>query len=149
MGQLGLLTIPFYSTAYRWDASNLVAHHGLLQLRISPSGSSYHAPFDDRPPHILRWVSFDEWWSEIVFDDRKGNTLTRKQLILTLANKEGGAHVDPNLSPAYEAIAKKNALGWFVSTPDGKVPLPGRVELFGMRQVAHEILRTLEKSGFA
>lgn len=149
MGQLGLLTIPFYSTAYRWEANNLMPHHGLLQLKFSsgPSGSSYHAPFDNRPPHLLRWVSFNDWWSEIVFDDRKGHVLTRKQLILALANKEGGAHVDPNLSPAYEAIAKNHSLGWVVSSPDGNVPMPGRVELIGMRQVAHEILRTLEKAG--
>lgn len=148
MRQLGLLDIPFYSTAYRWDAKNLLPHHGLLQLRISSSGSSYHAPLDDRPPHLLRWIPFDGWWSEVVFDDRKGNSLNRKQLVLALANKEGGAHVDPKLSPAYEAIAKKNALGWMVSTPSGQAPLPGRVELLGMRQIAHEILKTLEKSGW-
>lgn len=87
MGQLGLLNILFYSMAYRWDAKNLLPHHGLLQLRINTSGPSYHAPFDDRPPHLLRWIPFDDWWSEIVFDDRKGNSLTRKQLVLALANK--------------------------------------------------------------
>jgi hypothetical protein len=85
---------------------------------------------------------------EIVFDDRNGNTMTRKQLVLVLANKEGGAHVDSKLSPTYEAIAKKNALGWFVPTPNGEVSFSGRIELLGMRQVAHEILMTLEKSGF-
>jgi hypothetical protein len=53
MGQLGLLDIPFYSTASPWDSSKLGSHLGLLNVRISPSGSSYHAPFDDRPAHIL------------------------------------------------------------------------------------------------
>jgi hypothetical protein len=140
MGQLGLLGIPFYST--------VGSSHQLLQMRLSTSGSSYHVPLDDRPPHMLTWVSFDDWWSGIVFDDMKGNTLTRKQLVLALANKEGGAHIDLKLSPMYEAIAKDNALGWLVSTPSGMIPLPGRVELLGMRQVAHEIVRTLEKSGY-
>ncbi len=146
MGQLGLLDVPFYSTAGRWDPNNLLTHHGLLQIRVGGSGSSYHAPLDDRPPHMLRWIPFNDWWSELVFDDRKGGTLTRKQLVLALANKEGGAHVDPKLSPAYEAITKKNTLGW-VSGKDNR-PLLGNVALLGMRQMAHEILRTLERSGY-
>lgn len=85
MGQMGLLTptTSFYSAAARWDPDNFAPHHGLLQLAIGSGGaSSYRAPLDDRHPGLLQWIPFVEWWSEVVIDDRKGNRLTRKELVL-------------------------------------------------------------------
>lgn len=150
MGQMGLLTptTSFYSAAARWDPDNFAPHHGLLQLAIGSGGaSSYRAPLDDRHPGLLQWIPFVEWWSEVVIDDRKGNRLTRKELVLALANKEGGAHVDPALTPSYEAL--RGSPFWVVESAHGTKPLAGRVELFSMRQVAHELLRTLEQAGYS
>ena len=147
LGQMGLLTIDFYSSTTKWDRNNLLPHHGLLQIGLANNSSSYRAPLDDRPPHFFRWVSFDEWWNEIVFDDRKGNSLTRKDIILSLADKEGGAHVDPRLTPSYETIIKLSSF-WNVRTSEGEIPLGPRIERLSMRQIAHEILRTNNKAGY-
>jgi hypothetical protein len=148
LGQLDLLTIPFHSTVPENDLGkgiDLAPHIPLLQILLG-SKPSYRVPLDDLPPRGFRLIPFTEWWSEIIFDDRLGNTLTRKGLVLTLANKEGGAHVDPNLTPSYEAL-KSRATMWQVRTPEGTHPLPGNIELLAMRQIAHELLRTLAQYG--
>jgi hypothetical protein len=95
--QLGLKSIPFLSSAQPYNPNNLLPHHGLLQLSLGPN-VSYHAPLGNRPPNIFRWIPFDEWWTETVFDDLHGNQLSRKDIVLELANKEGGAHVDPEIN---------------------------------------------------
>jgi len=147
--QLGMKTIPFYSTAYPWDPKNLLAHLGLLQIRWNNKGeASYIEPLDDRPPPFLRWVLFDEWWTEIVFDDRKGSSLMRKDIVLGLANKEGGAHVDPKLTIPYETITR-HSIFLIIETPTGKKPLSGKMEILAMRQISHELLKTLERAGYS
>jgi len=145
--QLGINIIPFYTTAYSWNSKNLLPHHGLIQVGFEKGNPTYRAPLDNRPPHLLRYIQFEEWWTELVFDDRHGNTLTRKDIVLSLSNKEGGAHVDPNLTESYEAITRNSAF-WFLSTPEGNKPLSGKMELYAMRQIAHEMLRTLEQAGY-
>jgi hypothetical protein len=50
-------------------------------------------------------VSLSDWWNQtmlVVADGSETITFTRKSLLLTLANKEGGAHVDPALPEEYE-----------------------------------------------
>jgi hypothetical protein len=51
-----------------------------------------------------RIVPFSEWWVERVYA-LNDLALTRKQLVLTAANHDGGAHVDPDLPANYVALA--------------------------------------------
>jgi hypothetical protein len=53
----------------------------------------------------LQLVTIGAWWNKVTLIFTEANetiTFTRKQLLLTLANKEGGAHVDTDLPAAYE-----------------------------------------------
>lgn len=71
--------------------------------------------------------SLGAWWNRTVFtfQSRVGTQLTyrRKQVVLILANKEGGAHVDPNEDPDYGRLLTDLPLsfadyGVAVETPD-------------------------------
>lgn len=141
--QMKLKTVDFYNTASPWSSTNLLAHHGLLTIRMGGQNAGYVANLDNVPPPFIRWTPFNDWWNEIVFDDRKGSQLKRRDIVLGLANKEGGAHVDPKLNTAYEEITRKSQF-WTVGTSDGDKPLEGKMERVSMRQIAHEVLRTIE-----
>jgi len=67
------------------------------------------------------------WWNAIVFtfQSRIGTQLIyrRKHVVLTLANKEGGAHVDKDIHPDYARLLTDSPLsftfaGTEVETPD-------------------------------
>jgi len=47
-------------------------------------------------------VSFGQWWAMTVLRDAAGRTWSRKKLVLDLANKEGGAHLDPRQPEAID-----------------------------------------------
>ena len=53
----------------------------------------------------VRFLSFEEWWQrEIIFKNYTA-TLTRRQLVLSLRNQEGGGHFDEELrNPNYVAL---------------------------------------------
>lgn len=50
-------------------------------------------------------VDFDTWWNTEIYDNRNGDFLTRKGLILNVANKDGGAHID-NLKKSINRLKK-------------------------------------------
>lgn len=54
----------------------------------------------------LRLTPLEKWWNRLVlvFTDSNGQHVefTRGNLVLTLPNKEGGAHVDPTIPVEYE-----------------------------------------------
>ncbi len=144
LSQMNMKGIDFHTTSVPWDSKNLLPHHGLLTIRMSNDGANYSANLDNIPPSFIRATSFEEWWNEIIFDDRKGNELKRRDIVLGLANKEGGAHIDPNLNSAYKEITR-NSQFWSFETESGSKPLDGKMELVAMRQIAHEVLRTLAR----
>jgi len=70
------------------------------------------------PPPGQKLVVLGSWWNRelLIFTDKGQRfVFTRKQLILTLANKEGGAHVDTSLPPGYEKFVTESPLRFVVS----------------------------------
>jgi hypothetical protein len=78
----------------------------------------------------------------VVFIDQKRSETSRKDLILSIVNKDGGTHVDPVLNEKYANLSRRNALGWRFSNATGDVPLEGP-EKAATRQVVHEVLKSL------
>ncbi len=135
--------IDFVDTSYPFDETNKVSHSGLVQLSLGNRPSKPLPILDDGP--FFRKASFDLWWNGIVFVDNIKNEFSRKDIVLSLANKEGGAHVDNKLDKKYSDLRKNNSLGWFDGTIDGKqTPSADQVPAT-MRQIAHELLKTLMK----
>lgn len=116
----------------------------LVVMRFSDSGGSYLPKVAVGGGHLpMRAIPFVEWWNDAVLKDSQGRTFCRRELVLHVADTDGGAHVDPELDEAYMAISRQNSLGW-VSVKGGSVSaLTGRPELSCMRQIAHELLCTI------
>ncbi len=143
LGQLGQKSIQFYETSIPCDPRTIMTYSGLTAMEKTPEAAKYVAVLDMLPPDCPpRWVSFDEWWNRVIFVGRKGSETSRKDLILAVANKDGGAHVDPVLDEKYADLSRRNSLAWRFSSPRGDVPLEGP-EKTAVRQITHEVLKSL------
>jgi hypothetical protein len=80
-----------------------------------------------------------------VLTDNKGKGFSREELVLGVAHKDGGAHVDPVLEKAYAELARSNSIGWTVEDEAGNILLSEGPVLANVRQVAWELQRTIEQ----
>jgi hypothetical protein len=142
--QLGVKdSMEYYETAWDFNPRNLLTHNGLTGIRMTNGDAKFVALLDDRPFSGV-WVTFTSWWNKIVFVDNTKNKFLRKDIILTVADQDGGAHVDPALDSTYAALTRENSLGWMIGDGRTQRPFPGP-ELPAVRQVAHEMLKALSK----
>lgn len=112
-------------------------------------------------------LSVEQWWNEniITFNDKnqgKDSSLTRKDLIKVIANKEGIAHFDPSMNgkkPRKYIGFKRGYTGFHVESINNPVLFhrliggecsPGKQDIYGvdihlafMRQIVHETLISL------
>lgn len=107
-------------------------------------------------------IRFDRWWEQTVINVPNGKTFSREDLVKTVANKDGGAHVDPTLDDDYYALTRLNSLevygggtkdelylSW--GDPDAKFTHAPDVELTALsspvpasiRQIAWELTKSL------
>lgn len=140
IGQLGKLDIPFLSTAFPLSPKHQGPHEGLPAVALAGKETRYVAMLDDGP--MLRWIPFSEWWNDTIFRDAHGRTTTRKEMVLAVADQDGGAHVDPKLEPKYAELSRDNSQGWRIrqGAASSPVPNPGKA---AVRQIAHETLKSL------
>ncbi len=142
LGQLGYKQrLHFVAQNYSYKPWNNLMFHGLVGLALPAEGPRFFALLDMLVPRLL---PFDEWWSEPVLGTRYRNRLfTRRELILALANKEGGAHVDPTLDETYALLARDCDFGMTVGIGEQKFQWKQNPFLPSVRQIGHEMLRTL------
>jgi len=136
----------FYDSASKYDPRNLATSNCLTVMKLSANEAEYIAPLDDlssaRDKNKKR--SFNNWWERlIIYKDNKNNTFTRKKLVLAVANKEGGTHVDPTLDQQYADLSRFNSLGWKLFVHGEEKDFNNTPILPSIRQIAHEVLRTL------
>jgi hypothetical protein len=91
-------------------------------------------------------LRFEEWWNAPALEG-PGLVFPRRGVVLALANKEGGAHVDPDLDADYAAVSRQHALGTIsYTTPDGKTHVVDANPFYPvMRQIAYELESTLSE----
>lgn len=141
LGQLGMKCNNFVDSSIPFDPRNQSSHSGLIQTHFTKQGIVPKAHLDQSTQ--TRRVTFEDWWHGVVFVDQARNEFSRRDIVLTLANKEGGAHVDPSIDSTYRELRKGNSLGWFTVSREGQ-HTPGADEVPAcMRQIAHELLRSL------
>ncbi|GAA1645722.1 hypothetical protein [Nocardia ninae] len=96
---------------------------------------------------------FNEWWTTYVIDTASGSkTLSRKQLIWLMANKDGGAHVDPSgPGDVYIGFVKRGHGQLYSEDPDAAFtapesmrPFEGNAAAESVRQIAWEVLETFD-----
>jgi hypothetical protein len=152
----------FLSTALPRDADG-VGRYGSLVIT---------ANFDGRAIYFCalgsawseRWVKFSEWWNEPVFINELKQELSRRDLVLAVAAKDGGTNLDPSLTIAYARLSAFNkndgsmdpslavayaqlaateSAGAAQSNTNASSTEPvTQQERAALRQIAHEALRT-------
>lgn len=141
LGQLGKKLI-FFDTSLDLDSHNVLAHGGLIYILTGPHQTRYVPMLDNVSPNTVKMIDFDSWWNKPVFVDKQGRELTRKDLILTAANQDGGAHVDPSIDETYANLSRKG-LDLIVNHGTGEKTMD-KPERVAIRQIAHEVLKTLK-----
>lgn len=88
---------PFGGTLVMGDATPL------LMIQISNEGGQYIPVLGDSPRSSQdRWISFNEWYEECIFNEISKITLSRKNMIFTARTQDGGGHVDSHITdPQY------------------------------------------------
>lgn len=142
LGQLGLLNARFCDSALENHPKNAGTYMGLVFMEFGGSRVRYVAMLDDVPPGEIAWVDFNAWWERTVFIDKDHRALTRRDLVLAVANQDGGGHVDPALDEVYANLSRHNSMAWFAHEGVTQRPMEGP-ELAAVRQIAHEVLKTL------
>ena len=146
----------FYNTGY--EAVNPKISINLVGFVTRPSHSpdttitseSIYLPVLNKSNQIdVKWLNFNEWWnSKIIVSENINDTLviTRKWIILAMAEQGGGVHADK-----YESIEKKyleiatakNTI--FSHTSGSKEYSIEYLHYALVRQIAHEMIITLKK----
>jgi hypothetical protein len=162
------LRIIFHKTK---SSFSLVAHLGLGDTKMLSTSRGYENwqdylahQIDLSSPepirmlpllgHNFKELSIEDWWSnEPVFvQDTQG--YSRRLIVLSAANKDGGAHVDAELDRYYEVLcAGEYAIGITGNLeyrgnapfPQGVTQYPKNAHLALIRQFAHETLLSVDR----
>jgi hypothetical protein len=142
--QLGLRSKHFMDTAGDLNPRNLLTDCPLCLMSMG-GGANEYQPLcvQGGGPLRERWIPFEKWWNNNVIKDGKNRYFNRRQLILNVADSDGGAHVDSSLDEAYMDLSRNNSLGWIITEGDVQRPFPPPT-MPCIRQIAHEVLETLK-----
>jgi len=121
---------------------------GLVIKEISGNNGTYKYNFKPlfyKPSWQKQdYLPFLNWYEQVIYYDSTGSSLTREDLILSIAEQDGGNHFDIKLNNKYYQFKQKNSL---------KLNVNGRIVVFennpafsSVRQIAHEVLESLKKS---
>ncbi|MDD7923048.1 hypothetical protein [Actinomycetospora chibensis] len=151
--QLGLKErLAYFDTAPDINPQNILATLGLAQTyrTLPKSPGPYFAGLDELPPPFLsRRSNFDHWWTRSVAKEQDGTEWSRENFVLTLANKEGGAHVHRNVYAPYHKLAEENGLGMAFFDEHGReLELKNNFALASVRQIAHEFMKTAKSPAY-
>jgi hypothetical protein len=144
--QLGLLqSMSVLDTCGPIPKGNLMTDSPMVLMEFSANG----ARFKPRLAEMGPWAKpkmrlFPEWWNmPIIRNGTAKVDFCRRELVLSLAEQDGGSHADPVLNAKYAALARHNEFGP-VYGRTGHVEAPIRpIELAHIRQIAYEVIVTL------
>jgi hypothetical protein len=122
-------------------------YHGLMSMAMGGGKAAFEPLCWSEPRPVLR-RRFLDWWSRMIMRDSQGNAFTRESLVLTVADQDGGAHIDPQLDESYAALSRQNSLGvtFGIDGPEPKRWFQDPVPV-ALRQIAQEVVWTLEDQG--
>lgn len=116
---------------------------GLVGIKVASMQAKFIAPFSRRPG-AKGSVSFSEWWEKKCIPGDDERRYSRKELVLWMANKEGGAHVDKDIDTAYRKLSS-SSLGMSFSVGGVNKGFSNSSADASVRQIGWEILETLKK----
>lgn len=127
------------------QASSIYA--GLIYKTINAGNGKYIV---DAEPNLDVWntektiVPFDKWWNKniVFYDAVKKRRLTRFDIVRNVANRDGGAHFDPEIPVEYDTFRHPDL--WKVQFGDKEIPFTKNPVHVSLRQIAWEVLKSLE-----
>lgn len=134
--------------------------HGNWQDFLSIELTPHTAPSVRTAPllgrAILEPVAIEDWWTGQPVFVHNSTAFSRKQIVLSMVNKDGGAHVD-KLQQFYIALQEgMNFLGITGNLifdgpapyPQGQLIYPDNGHYSLLRQFAHEVLESAARDGW-
>lgn len=92
-------------------------------------------------------LNFTSWYEQDIYHDPEGSSLTRENLILSIAEQDGGNHFDLKVNNKYYQFKQKDSV---------KLNVNGQIVVFennpaftSLRQIAHEFIETINQSQLA
>lgn len=115
---------------------------GMHKATTDPDKSEYIPGLDKS--FYAQEMPAPQWWEQIVHVLNRETRITRKDITLAAANKDGGAHVDERLTPEYEKLASPGSVGAFAVNRKGKQErrLIEDAHLVCLRQMGYELLNS-------
>lgn len=93
LGQMGLKDkLSFLSS--RNERPSPYSLTPLITLSLSEHEPAFFQPNLESHSDSWKWMSFNKWWNEAVYEAWNGRTLSRKNLVFALRSQDGGAHAD-------------------------------------------------------
>ena len=127
-------------------AATVTAHAGLVGWQTTESGSWIYAPgLAPEGNRINPPVAFDQWWRRSFLKDTTGQPITRRTVILDVADKDGGSHVDPVLPEEFRLLSSGSSLPFQTGAEGGSFEAIGGFMMATTRQIAFELLDTLHR----
>jgi hypothetical protein len=144
--------IKFLSTNSKSENSKI--HLGLVRrinvgVKNGAGGEAKYWPLCNETyfpmPEYRTLIEFNTWWSEEKIFVSSESSLTRKDLILAVANKDGGAHFDTNIQKKYDDFRHSWSGGsTLVGISSGKKRGYDNIPTYpAIRQIGYELLATL------
>jgi hypothetical protein len=166
LGQLGQISSrKWLDSAGPIAPMNLMGSNNLAFTRVTmtsddgdvaPSYVPVLGDYAEIPPLVARtafgtaslargtFLEFDRWWGMIVIDDKQAN-FSRSDLVLAVANQDGGSHVDPAIEETYQRLTRMNSMGFMAASHKIEAapfdsPVPA-----ALRQIAFETLESIDR----
>jgi len=134
-------------------ASTTPGEVGLATVETLDGVARYVAPL--RTVRSVR-STFSVWWEKPLIETSSGATFNRRELVLAMSNKDGGAHVDPSVPAAYDDfVVDDMGVMWTEepgdwmrdeTPPGGWKRFAGNVAAVSMRQIAFEVEATIYRA---
>lgn len=141
-------TVQFIWRALPYNPNHVMPYHGLLDIQMR--NPPVYLPKMETQESIR--MRFETWWNQPVLKDADDSLYTRKDLVLFVADNDGGAHVDPGMDAAYQLLSRANRVGWEVAIGGVKFSWCENPVLPSLRQIGLELSETLnslpEVNGF-
>jgi hypothetical protein len=119
----------------------------MIRLQGGEGGGGKYIPcLGDGPPiRYGKTLPFRLWWTAPVTTLGDGRLISRREYVLPVANRDGGAHVDRRPDPLFDEFVRKNPFGvlWYSDGVAAPEPLDGNGTPACVRQIAFELDKTL------
>jgi hypothetical protein len=148
MRQLGAENIDMWSGGLQKATTFNITS---MRIQLAPPAVFFIPKFGELG---LRKRRLGVWWAiEPVYILPKKGSVTRSQLVLSVCNKDGGTHVDPELEPYYERML--SGVDFLQLHPQGliwkegerppeadQIQMAKNAHYAALRQMGFEVLRT-------